>query len=283
MGAVADKVLGIIHGVMPTHGAAAAYRRCRAGFEGAGYTGMGPITANILGKNGPEVAAVFSNSPGALQLLPSKLYGANWLKVQDAAGSTLLSLPKSDPYTEIYQQKDAWWRLMNPAWLNPKPKAKAEDQSKAWTVFKANLRSAQDFHETIAATHHAHTHVQYGADDDKNRAFGTLIWKVSNGPSGLTGTAPISVDFRDDPAGVVTLSDVMARNGRTMSPAQFKLSDKEEAGDGTVPKHSAAAINDAAELVAEHSGYEHQGSYQDVRAQELVAYGVVRLIAENMP
>lgn len=283
MGNVADKVLGVIHGVMPTHGAAAAYRRCRAGFEGAGYSGKGPITAKILGKDGKEVAAVFSNSPGALQLLPSKLYGMNWLTVKDAAGKTLLSKPEKDPYKEIYEQRDVWWRLMNPAWLNPKPKATATDQEDAWDLFGKNLDMASTFHNKIGVSLHPHTHIQYGADTEKNRAFGAIAWSVMNGSSGLTGKAETSLSFVDGPDGTVSLRDVMARNGRTMAPAQFTLSDKDEAGDGTVPRRSAAALNDHAELVAEHAGYEHQGSYQDIRAQELVAYSVVRLIAENMP
>lgn len=79
------------------------------------------------------------------------------------------------------------------------------------------------------------------------------------------------------------MRDVFARSGSSRSPARFELGGKDEAGDGTVPRRSAAALNASAELVAEHAGYEHQGSYQDARAQALVAYGVVRLIAENMP
>lgn len=283
IGKSADKVLGIIHGVMPTHGAAAAYRRCHAGFEGGGYTGVGPITAKILGKDGREVTAVFSNSPGALQLLPSKLYGTNWLKVQDATGQTLLSLPKADPYAEIYGQKEVWWRLMNPEWVNPAPGATETTIDDAWDQYRKNLKAAQDFHAALGATHHSHTYVQYGADNEKNRAYGALTWKAASGKSGLSGPITSSVSGQEELDGTVHLRDVVARDGRSMGSAVFKLSDQDEAGDGTVPRRSAAALNDSVELVAEHAGYTHQDSYKDSRAQELVAYGVVRLIAENMP
>jgi pimeloyl-ACP methyl ester carboxylesterase len=281
IGGMADKVVGIVHGVMPTHGAAAAYRRSRAGFEGAGFS-KDSVAADILGRDGPEVAAVFSNSPGALQLLPSKLYGVDWLQIHDAAGAKLMSLPKADPYSEIYEQKDAWWRLMNPAWLDPRDDAIGADQRRAWALYRSNLAAAQEFHDAVKATHHPHTHIQYGADDDKHKAFGTLIWKAQNASGGLTGTVPTSVKFVDGANGEVTLQDVGARTGRAIAHAKFELSSKEEAGDGTVPRRSAAALNQTVELVAEHAGYDHQSSYQDKRAQELSAYSVVRLIAENM-
>ncbi len=172
---------------------------------------------------------------------------------------------------------------MYAACLNPKPKGTAADQEDAWDLFGKNLDIASAFHNKIGVALNPHTLIQYGADTEKNRAFGAIAWSVMNGSSGLTGKAETSLSFVDGPDGTVSLRDVMARNGRTMAPAQFTLSDKDEAGDGTVPRRSAAALNDHAELVAEHAGYEHQGSYQDIRAQELVAYSVVRLIAENMP
>jgi hypothetical protein len=92
-----------------------------------------------------------------------------------------------------------------------------------------------------------------------------------------------SASFGEALDGAVRLRDVRARDGMAVMPARFAVSGKDEAGDGTVPRRSAAALNDQAQLVAEHAGYEHQDSYQDRRAQELVAYGLVRLIAENTP
>jgi hypothetical protein len=147
-----------------------------------------------------------------------------------------------------------------------------------------NLDLAATFHEKLAATHHAHTHVQYGADNADHRAFGAVTWLGPKSPQGLQGNAVASVRFADDPKGKVTLQDVLAASGRTRAPAVFTLVEtQDEAGDGTVPVRSARALNADAELVAEHAGYEHQGSYQDRRAQELTAYSVVRLIAENTP
>jgi pimeloyl-ACP methyl ester carboxylesterase len=283
MGGAAGKVVGVVHSVMPTHGAAAAYKRCRSGFEGAGHTSKTAITASILGKDGPEVAAVFSNSPGALQLLPSKLYGMNWLKVEDAKGVELLSLPKSDPYSEIYAQKDVWWRLMNPEWLDARSDGKPEDARLAWGKLRRNLEEASSFHDTLASSHHPHTHLHYGNDTEGHPAFGNIRWRLNNGPSGLSANATGSRDFVDQPDGRVSLLDVRAQNGRASAAAVFTMRAQDEAGDGTVPRRSASALNASVELAAEHAGYEHQSSYQDVRVQELTAYSIVRLVAENMP
>ena len=278
---VRDKVLGVIHGVMPTHGAAAAYRRCRAGFEGSGVS-IDSIAADILGRNGKEVAAVFSNSPGALQLLPSKLYGTGWLKVQDASGKVLLSLPKEDPYAEIYAQKYVWWRLMNPVWLTSSPGVTEAVSRRSWTGFLKNLEKAEKFHEMLSSTVHPHTHLQYGRDDQEYKAFGSIVWRPSNVSAGLHGNPTSSLIFDDHENGEVRLYDVKVRLGRTEVPTLFELSGKDESGDGTVPIRSAAALNDAAEVIATHTGYDHQSSFLDDRAKALVVYGVVRLIAENI-
>ncbi len=274
MGGLAGNVLGVIHGVMPTHGAPAAYRRCRAGFEGS------EIVSRVLGRDGPEVAAVFSNSPGALQLLPSKLYGTNWLRAVDERGKVMMSLPKADPYKEIYQERDAWWRLMNPAWLNPKKGAKPSDAKQAWSTYLKNLDEASDFHEIIATTCHSHTFVQYGVDATNYAAFGTISWQFSGGDR-LSGDPLTSTRFVDDPRGTVALQDVISS---TAYMPRFKLSDKrDEAGDGTVPVRSAKGLNGPVELVAEQDGYDHQNSYGNRRTQELTAYCVARLIADYAP
>ncbi|MBK1616652.1 hypothetical protein CKO44_24740 [Rubrivivax gelatinosus] len=282
MGAAADKVIGVVHGVMPTQGAAVAYRRCRAGFEGSGVKGN--AVASILGGNGPEVSAVFSNCPGALQLLPSKRYGTDWLQIKDHTGAVVHSLPKNDPYSEIYSQKDVWWRLMNPEWVLANDDALAADISNAWRDFTLNLDEAQSFHETLANGHHPHTHAQYGADDDDHRAFERVVWQAQQRLVQAPPDYLRSRVLRDGPEGEVFLANAHVQVGRATQPAQFTLSDKKGPGwqgDGTVPLQSASKVDDQAEFVARHAGYDHQDSYKDWRAQELAAYSIVRLIAEN--
>lgn len=70
-----DKILGIVHGVMPATGSATAYRRVKAGTEpGGSITSYG--TSLVLGNMSSKVMPVFAQSPGPLQLLPSPEYGA---------------------------------------------------------------------------------------------------------------------------------------------------------------------------------------------------------------
>jgi len=65
------RILGIIHGVQPATGSAAAYWRVKAGFEG-----MGP-TSRVLGNDAHTVTPILGNMPGGLQLLPNKYYRDN--------------------------------------------------------------------------------------------------------------------------------------------------------------------------------------------------------------
>lgn len=67
-GNMQDKVLGIVHGVMPAIGAPAAYRRMRAGFEDPGLA-SGPVSslvAKVAGNCGDEVTAVLANAQGGV-------------------------------------------------------------------------------------------------------------------------------------------------------------------------------------------------------------------------
>ncbi len=280
IGKAADKVVGVIHGVMPTHGAAAAYRRCHAGFEGSSYLSRDGITSKILGADGPEVAAVFSNSPGALQLLPSKLYGMGWLEVRDNSEKLLKRLPESDPYEEIYSEKEAWWRLMNPEWVDPKKNSAPEDTAKAWDLYLDNLNFAKAYHNKVSDSAHSHTHIHFGADNKQYRAYGTIHWQPTT--PGYLMANPITGRANENTSGVVSMQDVWMHESRSYHHAHFKMANQDEAGDGTVPRHSGAALAQKAELVAAHTGYDHQGSYQDRRTQELVAYGVARLVSENL-
>ncbi|EPM0125330.1 esterase/lipase family protein, partial [Acinetobacter baumannii] len=127
-------IAGVVHGVMPAEGAAAAYRRIVAGSGD-----VGALPAYVLGKNTEHVTAVLANAPGGLELLPSKAYnnGKPWLFLNGSGlmngkdlHTNVVPLPKSDPYEEIYKADGVWWEmvkgeLIDPAKkLNPKFSAK---------------------------------------------------------------------------------------------------------------------------------------------------------------
>jgi len=115
------KVLGIYHNVMPTMGAASAYKRIRFGFMENGIHVSDDYTAKVLGKDGQNATAILANAPAPLEMLPGAKYGKEWLKVVDARGELLWSWPRGDEtaLAHIYQERDAWWRLVNPDWVNP--------------------------------------------------------------------------------------------------------------------------------------------------------------------
>jgi hypothetical protein len=115
------KVLGMYHNVMPTLGAASAYKRMRFGFqEGWGY--ISSLEAKVLAIDGRHATAILANTPAPLEMLPGPAYGKDWLKVVDATGKTLWSWPRGNgtALDSIYlQPASAWWRLVNPNWVNP--------------------------------------------------------------------------------------------------------------------------------------------------------------------
>jgi len=289
MGNKADKVLGIVHGVMPADGAGAAYKRQHAGFEGA--------ESVVLGVTGLEVAAVFSNSPGALQLLPNKRYGNGWLKVTDARNQELLALPKADPYGEIYREPKKWWRLMNPEWLDPESgkEPSQEKLKQTWRKYLDNLGVAEKFHDALGDYYHPRSHVHYGADE-KQAAWGKVIWKETGD---WTEKLKASV-IRD---GVITSSDALGRvmvtaadqalqtyeswdnRGRIQRATiawRGELARAGDPGDGTVPASSGGAPASKAVFCSAMKGFDHQGSYKNPAVQELTLHCIAQIAQEAM-
>jgi pimeloyl-ACP methyl ester carboxylesterase len=133
-----DKVLGVIHGVMPATGAAPMYKRMRAGFGGVENPDFGLkavegwAVAKVLGDDAYKTSVVLTHAVGAIELAPSDSYGdpaiqsltgipshidhKAWLRVHvkgDEDGiKPLLALPiTGDPYKEIYESSE-WYGLL---------------------------------------------------------------------------------------------------------------------------------------------------------------------------
>ncbi|HHK9531815.1 TPA: acetyltransferase, partial [Enterobacter hormaechei] len=104
-----DKILGIVHGVIPDLGSPAAYRRMKVGAKQEGMAGA------VLGNTAEELMPVLARAPAPLQLLPSAKYlsGAPWLSVEGAGedGSDVKLPQAGDPFGEIYLNKTLWYRL----------------------------------------------------------------------------------------------------------------------------------------------------------------------------
>ncbi|HEY0489521.1 MAG TPA: hypothetical protein VGD30_08425 [Telluria sp.] len=278
IGNLSDKVLGIVHGVMPATGAGAAYKRMRCGFEDPGLNSTSPkasITAKVLGNFGSEVTAVLGNAQGGLELLPSKAYGDCWLRVMHK-GDLLLSLPqKGDPYEEIYKVRGKWYSLIREEWLNP---ANVEDGPNFSKTCKL-LDNAKAFHEQICDTYHPLSFAHYGADA-KRSAWHHVVWDLDP-KAKILAVETLRIED-DDEQGNLRVNNVSTEFECTVrfSAAMQAACDP---GDQTVPLHSAEHQLRSGKFkgVFRQSGYEHQASYNDKRALNATIYSLVR-IAQSM-
>lgn len=155
-----ENILGIVHGVMPDLGSPTAYRRMKIGERG--------ITGMIIGDNAEKLMPVLAQSPGPLQLLPSRTYGSGWLRIEGA--NSRQSLPLDDPYKEIYLNKAAWWRLCEQDLLL----GNTEDE---WNKYETRINEeVKEFIEELNGKYHPQTWLFYGASAD-NPSDEFLTWK----------------------------------------------------------------------------------------------------------
>lgn len=291
-GNLQDKVLGIVHGVMPAIGAPAAYKRMRAGFEDPGLMSISPsiieasIGAKVAGNYGDEVTAVLANATGALQLLPSESYGNGWLRVRHN-GRDLEAWPKQgDPYNEIYKLRGKWYALLREDWINPSnvpPKKEGGTFARTCRF----LDQARQFHQTIASTYHPNSYAHYGADDGR-QSFGEVVWEIRNcaDPSGWQDWSVVRdsrqgrLEFTSwDQDGANSIGALPFNDNRPV-PMHAAILPPSAPGDQTVPAKSADhQLNSGTfKSVFRQTGYEHQSSYKDPQAIASTLYSIVRIV-----
>lgn len=249
-----DKILGIVHGVMPAIGAAAVYRRFKAGTENPGggikQWVAGKAASEILGGDGAEMTAVLSSAPGPLQLLPTPEYGNGWLQIED--GKNRYALPeKGNPYEEIYTVRGKWWSMCEDLLMNPLNKEYDPIERKAqmdrdWMDFLRIIRlSVKPFHDQIEGKYHSVTHAFYGSGEGKS-SFGNVIWKGDGGgwlrgkrQADVLGARPLNPDQIEDER---TVAAPLPGDGWLKGEHQtYTLAGPDEQGDGTVPRRSGIA------------------------------------------
>jgi hypothetical protein len=281
-----SKILGVVHGVMPAIGAAAVYRRMKAGTDGDAGAAM------VLGNDAAKVTAILSSAPGPLQLLPTPEYGMGWLKVID--GNETAALPVNDPYSEIYTARDKWWGLCEPSLINPLNKetdpAKKKDQTEIdFNAFKALIdKEVFPFHVKIAGKYHPTTYAFFGSHKDV-KAYGVVTWK------GMFGVDPRAAP-RNPLDGQILNRPLQAQLGRIRqvgfdsTPAQipsvnrqmFEISLPDEDGDGTVPHRSgilpAGCCKSLLQVRVEHEpAFNHTKGADAMRACRYTLRSVVRI------
>jgi hypothetical protein len=290
-GNLQDKVLGIVHGVMPAIGAPATYKRMRAGFEDPGLMHISPsiieasVVAKVLGNYGDEVTAVLANAPGGLELLPSESYGNGWLRVRHN-GHDLEVWPKQgDPYNEIYKVRGKWYALFQEDWINPS----GRPPKKGGGTFKRTceyLDKARDIHRKIGDTYHPNSYAHYGADQ-KQQSFGEVIWEIRNctDTSGWQNWAIINDDrqgnleFTPWVSNGVNNIGALPFNDDAPVPLHATILPPSAPGDQTVPAKSADHQLNSGKFqgVFRQTGYEHQSSYKNPHAIASTLYSIVRI------
>lgn len=336
-------ILGVVHGVQPVHGAAAVYRRLQAGTEGKSFFADGPLAklaggigAVILGNTARDTTPVLAQSPGPLELLPNQFYngGKPWLFVETQAKidepnakpgtasarfekQKLLALPQTDPYEEIYGQRDAWYRLVDEAYLDPKgeheqqqamtglaPSQEEVEQRRrrqksrkdtAWKSYIDTLDTAKEFHETVTtegAEFHPCTYAYFG-DDPKQRSFATVTWRGERVTKGLLDEAAVRQGRRvgNDASGNMSVDFTPAGNKQKTvaydlfdnSSVRMTISDQDSGGDGTVPTCSGEAVEGYAKLRATFrmKGFNHQMSYAHPDTRLVTLYSVLAIAKEK--
>lgn len=273
---MADKILGIVHGVMPALGAAASYKRVRTGFEGA--------AAAVLGWNEAEATASMASAPGPLELLPQPGYngGKPWLHLRSShrlAGLPALALPKADPYAEIYRQdaKTCWYGLVNSDLIDPAGRFAAVPEG-AWGVYLRKLEAAQKFHMRLGNHYHPHTRAYYGAGTSSDEtSWGTVCWQTDNALQGKRTPLAQAKCVSANGTGEVTV-DIDRLN------VSFEMQDKAEAGDGTVPADASGDAPTSSPHVQQCyrlSGFEHQFSYNDPQARLVTLHSIAKLLQRS--
>jgi hypothetical protein len=260
------KVLGVVHGAQPASGSPAAYYRMKCGFEPPGSPNdslwdwlrdpvklslskfEGRTAHRILGAQGDKVAILTAHMPGALELLPNKLYRTNsgsaqWLTYSDSRGVPD-HLPKKDPYEEIYSKKEVVYRLLNPEWLGKQEKRDDKlppgaDPGK-WQSYLDNLAKAKTFHEELQEKLHPET-FQFYSTGIKTADRVELECKSMEGVQLLDAFERTDLlEIRDRQGRKLAFEQGFDKWGAGLKDIyRYKLTPPCGSGDGTVPDSSA--------------------------------------------
>ena len=279
---VSEKVAGVVHGVMPAFGAAAAYHHIRTGYDFP--TGL------VLGRNAAQVTAVLANSPGGLELMPNTDYPEGWLQARSSTGQPLMALPEAvaqadaqtgrtsaDPYLQIYTKRDEWYRLIDAGLIDPGGLDRKKDPPvDSWTRYLGIVLAAARFHQTLGNTYHDPTYSHFG-NDPRKATYQTLPW-VATGPVTATTAELKAAKVRGHKSDPVKL-DIAGY------PA-FKIGKAEDPGDDTVPAVSGGAPGtvetDAVKQSFSLIGLAHGSSYQDEGpAQMSTLYSIGKIIGRS--
>jgi pimeloyl-ACP methyl ester carboxylesterase len=272
---IPDKILGIVHGVMPALGAPVCYRRIACGTEADGY--VGGKFADIAGRKEDDTTPVMATAAGPLELLPNNQYPKPWLHATFETGDgkrlAHLSLPSGNVY-DMYRDTASWYRMIDPALADPATKFSGPAEV-AVKIVDA-ITQAEHFHTTLLGDYYHPNSYAFYNDDPAQLSFGSCRWHAVK-----TAAAPEK--------GVLASGSIISRNaetgGRTVkfsngSTVQFTHSIQDGPGDGTVPQQSGIWPAQGVKQLFRTRGYDHQGSYANESMLALTMQLIARIALE---
>ena len=286
---IPDKILGVIHGVMPALGAPACYRRIACGTESWSPNINGQraqieasVIATIMGDQPELTMPVMATAPGPLQLLPNHLYPRPWLHIclfsrvnNKNVARDIVHMPTDNPY-DLYRDMDAWYRMADPALCDPAKKYKRDKQAIKKSIWEA-VDSAEHFHrDTLDAYYHSNTYAFYGSDP-AHLSFGTIRWVVRDPGNGAVFT---EANLRG--AALAGYRETVGRRIRVEGKAALDVvpAPQDVGGDGTVPMQSGAGPRGKVRQLFEIRGIDHQGAFKDESILLLTQHLVAKLVQE---
>lgn len=225
---VMSDILGVVHGVMPASGAPTVYKRLATGWDGFKTSGspLDAIAKYVFGASAAKLIPVLANSPGGMSLLPFTNFMTThesdpntkvkpWLRLvaRNLNGDVITAtLPKSDPYEEIYSDQTSWWQMVDMGKLDPTGAIRGINVSNTTSPSTGSvvglggvpessdstdlgsdldndpeirlsdklldtISIVQQFQDNISNSYHANTIAHYGRDP-KHLAFNEVVWET---------------------------------------------------------------------------------------------------------
>lgn len=285
---VPERILGVIHGVMPALGAPACYRRIACGTESWSPSNDGILAdletsavSYILGDRPELTMPVMATAAGPLQLLPNHLYPSPWLHVtllnrvnNKDVPRDVVHLPTANPY-DLYRDTQSWYRLIDPGLVDPARKYKGEPAIRE--AIRKAINSAEYFHKEVLGTfYHPNTYAFYGADP-AHMSFGAMRWVARDPGQGAVFTegnlrSAAFAGFRE------TVGRRVKVEGKTT--LEFVPARQDSAGDGTVPHQSGAGPRGKVKQLFEIRGLDHQGTFKNETTVLLTQHLIAKLSQE---
>lgn len=286
---IPERILGVIHGVMPAFGAPVCYRRIACGTEswspsnGSIDNTKAELVADILGDRPELTMPIMATARGPLELLPNHLYPGPWLHVcmlsrvnNKDVPRDVVHLPGGNPY-DLYRDMNSWYRLVDPALIDPAGHYKNDGRSARKAVLEAIDHTERFHRDTLGTYYHPNTYAFYGADR-AHLSFGAVRW-VARVPDGNA----VFTEANLRRARLLGYRETAGRRvqveGKTT--LEFVPARQDVGGDGTVPQQSGAGPRGKTRHVFEIRGIDHQDAFNDDSVLLLTQHLVVKLVQES--